>query len=273
MGIKIKHSMLIFLLIIISCETSDLTDEIATKESNEIQLHQNKDLKSSIIYKSIKTNENYSPSDNWDSTQRLHNRMQWVSYMTAQVLLRSEDARILFQNELDNSSVSNTVALEKLLDPNLANLSFYNEFVDEFLLNYHGSGTCDGIGRPRNRPTPPGDTGGATEPQDLDAYLANAYITALLERDCLEFYLPNGFIFIHSTGPGPILSSHIRSTAHPLSAIATSNDAFNHINSCFVDEITVDNSTNGFVILVRPYRSNTGCLYENYYVDFEDFLN
>jgi len=262
MNPRIKLSIFMLLaLATFSCDTNDIAQDALEIENNATQEIQSKTLGVTIDLE-----------DDWHTTERLQNRMQWISYMTAQVLLRSADARTLFQNELDNSGGANVVKLENLLGDHVTDLSFYEEFADEFLLNYYGVEICNGIGRPRNRPSPPGTIGGVAPGTDYDAYLVSSYVAALLNMDCFEFYLPHGFAFLHTTGPGPTITSHIRSTAHPLNNATRSNEGFDHADACIVSEIEVDDDTNGFVLVVRPYR-NTTCLYDKYYVNFEDFLN
>ena len=265
MNPRIKLPTIILLVFVIfSCDTNDITEDTQGIENNTFpEESQSKTSRSPIVLE-----------DDWHSIERFQNRMQWVSYITAQVLLKSADARTLFQNELNNSVSTNVVKLENLLGDDVTDLSFYQEFADEFLLNYHGVEICDGIGRPRNRPAPSetSTTGGVLPGADYDTYLVDAYVASLLNMDCLEFYLPHGFAFLHTTGSGLTLTSHIRSTAHPLTHGARSNKGFNHVNACIVSEIEVDDNTNGFVLVVRPYR-NTNCLYDSYYVNFEDFLN
>ncbi|RZN84763.1 MAG: hypothetical protein EVB11_01545 [Winogradskyella sp.] len=206
----------------------------------------------------------------------LENRMQWISFMTVQVLLRNNDARDQFRDEVLISGTSNAFHIKALLNPDVRNETFKDEFRVVFYLYYNENDVCDGIGRPRGGPKPPGNIGG--DPYDPNAPPSpspfDLYLSSILYDDCLEFYLPNGFnplIGIGGTGG----MAFAKSTAHPLTN-ATTNIGYHHVNSCLVSEITIDNSTLGPIIVVRPLAlvaATLSCSYNNYPVDdFEDFL-
>lgn len=205
-----------------------------------------------------------------DSAIDIENRMQWVAYMTAQVVLRDQDARNQFIAELESSSSFNSFHIENLLGNNVLNQSFKNEFEIEF--NYHynytpgqGSDPCDGIGRPQGRPTPTGAVGGVpvgTTPFDL-------YVSSLLNENCFEFYLPN----YSSLAPiRDLRLDNVKSTAHPMTDRVDRNQGYNHFTACYVSTITIDDNTPGVVILVRPYRNSNNCTYSDYFFHFENFL-
>lgn len=244
-------------LVLTSCDTPETSDET---------------IKNEALLKKETANRSLEEVD-WDNPEEFENQMQWISYMAAQVLLRSEEARQLFQNEIYNSSGSNTIPLENLIGSDIADLSFKNEFRDEFLTNYHENNPCDGIGKPRNRPKPPGTIGGTAPGVDPNDYLVHHYYSVILDGNCLELYMPNGFAFLQATGTFNNVNIPIKTTAHPLT-FDNFNSGFIHNNACSVQEIDViDNSSSGLIIATRPYRNNSNCLYDKYSMNFEDFLN
>lgn len=199
--------------------------------------------------------------------ESLHNKMQWASYITAQTLLNSSDARDQMRDALIASGSINTLNLSDLLSENLANQSFRDEFRAqfEFYLNIHVNDPCSGVGRPEGTPRPTGTLGGMPE-----TLLFDIYVSSLIYEDCLEYYMPNGYVLIPITSPGP--DSLIKSTAHPLDTSPT-NVGYSHTSRCYVAEIDVDDFTTDIIIVVRPYRDDFGCTYEEYDVDFEEFLD
>ena len=215
--------------------------------------------------------KNPDPTNDTFVNDNLENKMQWVSYMTAQVLLNNREARDQFQNEIDNSGGTNVFPLENLLGWNVIDQSFKNAFKDEFLLNYYEDYLCDDIGKPSGRITPP-PVGSFPSDADYDTVLFEGYLATLIDEECFEFYAPNGFttlpINVANNSNAPI-----KSTAHPLNNNATSNEGFKHTNFCFINHTTIDDNTLGSVILIRPYRMDSACDYSEYPFDFTGFLN
>ena len=245
--IKIS-TILLLLFCVYSCETEDIVIQNTVSESFS--------RKSGVV-----TEQSSESID-------LENKMQWVSYMTAQILLNKIDARDDFNDVVVNLGGLNSFPLSTLLEAEYGSEAFIQAFRDEFFLNYNiGNGAndpCNGVGRPDGRPLPTGTLGGM--PDDA---IFSAYISTLLEDDCLEFYLPNGYAPIGGVGGGP---SAIKSTAHPLTN-AISNDGFNHDSACFVSTMTINDNTPGIAIVVRPFRNTTNCTYYDYLINFVDFLD
>lgn len=204
--------------------------------------------------------------------EALQNRMQWVSYMTAHVIIHNVEARNQFRYEANNVSPASIIPLKNLID-NPLNTTFKDAFKDVFLYNYYTTSPCTDGGRPRGRPQPVGVIGGVVPDAEFDTLLFNAYVYSLLEHDCFEFYLPNGFFFLESTDTSNPTNNPIFSTAHPLND-SNNNYGFKNFNSCSVEEVEISDSTFGFVLVVRPFRNSTGCLYSDYPgIEFENFLN
>lgn len=201
----------------------------------------------------------------------IENRMQWVSYMTAQVILRDSGARQEFKDEVEDSGALNAFPIRNLLENDGRNLSFKREFRIEFF--YHFNNTygensedpCDGTGRPEGRPKPTGVLGGMS----LDV-IYQMYILSLLNDNCFEFYLPNGYAPLAPLGSSGFIVP--KSTAHPMTN-AISNEGFSHTSACYVSSITVDDNTPGVIIVVRPFTDGIGCTYYDFLIDFEDFLD
>lgn len=214
---------------------------------------------------------------NNEKEESLENKMQWIAYITAQALLESGEARRVFRDELNATGTPTTVSLRDLIGHTVTDASFLSEFKNQFLYYYHiDSGTsdagCDGSGRPNGRPKPPGTIGGIPPGTDFNSYIFDLYVASILNDDCLEFYLPNGFMYIESIGNSNPMNTPIKSTAHPLRN-ETSNEGFYHTSTCFVTPITINDSIPGFVLVNRPFREDIVCPYDEYAIDFEDFLN
>lgn len=204
--------------------------------------------------------------------EALQNRMQWLSYITAHTIINDVNARNQFRNEANNSTPLNIITLENLIN-NPVNSSFKDAFKDVFLYNYYTTTPCTNGGRPRGRPQPVGVIGGIAPGSDFDTLIFNNYISSLLENNCFEFYLPNGFFFLQSTGISNPTNNPVLSTAHPLNN-SDSNYGFKSFNTCSVEDVNIDNSTSGLILVVRPFRSDNNCSYSDYSViNFEDFLS
>lgn len=241
------------LLFVFSCNTEDIQEEPIQPESMNRQ--------AGLDAGSLTPEE-----------ETLENRMQWVSYMTAQTLLESGEARRAFQNELDATGALTTVSFDAIFGDQVIDLSFFNEFRDQFFYYYNqqpgdSNDPCDGNGRPNGSPKPPGTIGGSS-----NNAIFEFYISSLLTDDCFEFYLPHGFAYLEPVGNQNGFGSPILSTAHPLN-FEPSNEGYKHETKCIVSSMDIDDSTPGFIIVVRPYRAGVVCTYDDYLMDFEDFLD
>ncbi|EDP72171.1 hypothetical protein FBALC1_13757 [Flavobacteriales bacterium ALC-1] len=259
MKLKLKLPLILLVLVFLySCETEEIQEQSSTIESIK--------KKDSDIYKK---------DPNVRAEIDLENRMQWISYMTAQTLLRDDDARQQFENEVVNSGTYNAFHIKALLKENVQNASFKNEFRDVFYLYYNEEDLCDTGGRPRGGPTPPSPIGGIP-PGTIPPSPFELYIDSILHDDCFEFYLPNGYNPLVAVGGGSGGQIVLKSTAHPLNDDAH-NDGYYHNGSyCYnASEISINNNTFGIIIMVRPLRVTIGnCTYDDYSVNnFEDFLD
>lgn len=258
-----KNSKYIFLLLISTFIFSCSTEEAIEDDINSQTL-----LFENEISQRITTNRNDFLQS--DDAFELENKMQWVSYITAQVLKESARARNEFIEELNNSNTPKVLFLESMLNYPNDRKYFFSEFKRVFLRNYISPGSCSGA-KPEGGPHPNGELGGRSTIDYNQVF--EDYLSSILNDDCLEYYLPNGFAYFESTGTGNN-SSPIKSTAHPLNTSA-SNDGYlldyNH-GLCGVEEIDLVDSEPGFIIVVRPFRS-PNCFYDEYDFEFDEFLN
>ncbi len=193
----------------------------------------------------------------------LENKMQWVSYLTAQVLLKDEPARKEFVNLLSNRSPK-VIKLQDILRFDSENNSFREAFEVEF--NYYQTEGND-CGRPEGRPKP--NTQGLRSEVTYSAF--NSYISSLLEDECLELYMPNGFNS-NFEAISSIPPTSITTSAHPLVIPSKFNRGFIHKGRCQIEKSIVSSVTMGTVIIVRPYRLINGCSYKKYSgINFQDF--
>jgi len=189
------------------------------------------------------------------SAEILENDMEWAAYLTAQAILTNESAKAQFMSALSNSEFVNIVRIEDLLGPNLINLSFRNAFEERF--NYFDNlpdcGRCPG--------------GRLDKPEQVNCSGFCSYLKVLLNENCLEIVLPNGF--------NPNISV-VSSTAHPLNLDAF-NDAYIHteddVTYRIINNINVSTFTNPLV--VRPFIDVlNGCKYDAYSeLNFTYFLH
>ena len=182
---KIK-SLLIMLvaLVVYSCSTNDINEEITDSET----------FNKEVIKNSKKNETNDTNSYRTiDEIEDLGLRMLWVSYMTAEVIMKDDYARRQFEEEFDATGGTNVVRLENLLSVDAPFDHFREAFKQEFLYHYHnndGDGyspcTGSGGGKPSGRPSPLTDGGGFILDDDE---LFNRYVNELLDDECLEYFL------------------------------------------------------------------------------------
>lgn len=192
-------------------------------------------------------------------------QLQWVSFITANVILNKPDAREEFIAQIGRVD-PDVVKLEDILVDRSA---FETAFKQQFLF-YNGitDDRCSGGTKdPKGNPKPPGAIGGCPEDSCL-SNLYEEYIEYLIEQNCIEIYIPNGYT---------MTTIMIHSTAHPLT-----NDGFNEAyivpEQCdgeFIISPFNINSLNN-VLIARPYRGNdAACSYSEYshITNFTDFLD
>ena len=247
-------------LFIFSCSKDQIVDNDINLEEPVLQ---------NQVSQETKTNRNNSRETEEVIRRKLLNKMEWISYITAQVLNRSANARVEFREQLGNPNSSTALSLNSMLGNPSVNRQFRAEFKRIFIQNYMASGgSCTNGGHPEGGPHPNGELGGRSS-IDYDQIFED-YISSLLDDDCLEYYLPNGFAYFESTTNNN--SSPIKSTSHPLSTSrVNSGFLFNDIVFCTVEPIRITGATTGIIIVVRPFRS-PNCFYNEYDFDFNDFL-
>lgn len=267
--LKLFAALFIFVCFF-ACTTDELQEETSTNKLTEEN--------TSISLSGPMNSFGIETDDDESKEIDLENRMQWISYITAQAIMRSNDAKQQFENEVTNSGSAKAFQIANLLDDNVLDSSFKDEFRDVFYLYYDSEFSCTGNGKPKGGPTPPSPIGG-TAPGTIPPTPFELYVSSILYDDCFEFYLPNGFSPLaamngSSTGGAVFL----RSTAHPLTN-ASSNEGYYHSNTntsnCSVTEITANDNTGGPLIVIRPVITNSSqCTYDKYSVNnYEEFLD
>ncbi|CAL2055169.1 hypothetical protein [Tenacibaculum sp. 190524A05c] len=212
--------------------------------------------------KNAKSNSGFAASN----TNLLENKMQWFSYITTEVLMTSYEARQEFQAILNSSSTANVIKLSALLSSGANNTNFMSVFESKFDF-YQYSNQEDGTVRPNERPRPGTGGGPGLAPGSSEFEL---YLSSLLYEDCLELYLPNGFI---SFGLNSNDITSILSSAHPLSSDDHNDEAYLFLNTYAETKTSVNENTSGNIIITRPYKNRGNCLYLDYInIDFTDFL-
>ncbi len=254
------------LLVLLACEgNTEIIEEI---EAENIE----KELKGRRI-----------PFQN-NTNAKLQKKLQWVSYITAQVIMSDNSNRIEFFNALQGRKV---ITLHELIGEH-SNLNFKSQFKN-VLRSYiqkdppkkdpifgtqsppHPIITCDEDVEEICLMPPGAYNEGAT----------NAFLRSILEKNCIELYLPEG---LH-----PLVNQNlpysITSTAHPLSHDSF-NSGFRHssIASPKSDPngvLSVSNVSQNYlgiitdnVIVARPYKNSSNCTYQEYLLlNFTTFLN
>ncbi len=241
------------LLLVISCENGESID------SDRIE---------SIKYLKAEKHALDIPTSDFESEKEaFENRMEWIAYMTAQLLLKNNASKQQFIDAMNNSVHTNVVKLEELLSSSVDNQSFISDFETEFNFYQEEEVSRYGCSRPSGRPTPPNPPSVAAadfQPTDFELY-----VSSLLNDDCLELYMPNGY----NDGIASESLVVIKSTAHPLDDY-NSNYGYVHVGVCNILEEIIDKFSNGNIIVVRPYRKFNVCTYEEYAdVNFRNFLN
>ena len=248
------HKLAFALLIIIniqSCEKENVNDE--TNSQN---------IQKTDMYARGKAEAQVHISD----TEALENNMQWVAFMTAQILIKEVDGANQFVNLCNSGMINNDHAIVKLSDLlsiQQTDQSFRDAFEHEFnIFNDYVQNPCENQGKPKLRPTPPPCD---PMPCALPNQTFEAYIDYLLEEHCLEIYVTAGLD----------LSQNIFSSAHPMNT-TNMNIGFEHYdsNECNVNQISIHGSVIGNIydnlIVVRPYRAADECDYDEF-SEIEDF--
>ncbi|MDH7445379.1 hypothetical protein [Aquimarina sp. 2201CG14-23] len=160
--------------------------------------------------------------------ESLENIMQWVSYLTAQALVRNESAESFFVNTLVNGSVENTITLESLLDNDNV---FRDAFLEEFYY-YHIGSVCRDI-TPSGGPRPTDGAGSGT--------IGFLYTHMLLNDYDFEFYLPNGY---------NQSLDNVKSSAR-VDRMLGDLQGYNHFDRCKVEEITINSNDRGNILILK----------------------
>ena len=250
-----KNAYLVLLLFIIcvSCTKENFI------ENNETVITYEETSKSSLNNRLA-----ISPAPN-----PLENKMEWAAFLAAQAIVSDQDALEHFIDVItttpSNSQGDIVIKLENLLGSNVIDSRFRNAFQDRFEYYNNGLNGSSCGGRPSGgvHPPPIGDNSCSTVFCD--------YLRLLLDDNCLEIVLPDGF-----GQPNDAEIFWVNSTAHPMN-LHLFNDVYTHrTSSCFTtSSVITNNNVDDYdnVILVRPYSSFlNNCDYESYSIDFTLFL-
>ncbi len=222
----------------------------------------------------VDQNETGGEDDCCHEENMFERQLHWFSFLTAEILVHNAEIRSAFA--LEFGTIRNyTIPAEDLIGPNALIPSFDQEFFDIMTAYIE-----DGNGWPNSNQTPPpippvigGLPGGNAEA------LTALYYTIILDDNCVELYLPNGF---NLSVPSP----EITTTAHPLTD-ATSNEGkhwhFSPLVQGYIWPPVVVNpaytATNDNIFVARPVRNAVAppsdpCSYTLYSgIDFTDFLD
>lgn len=206
------------------------------------------------------------------SREAFESMMQWTSYLTAQALYYDSAAESQFISVLqsDISSPNKIISLEDLLGHNVSNSSFRLAFREQFF--HYVDIDCDNTGggfgplEGSPKPHPPIEI---ADPNNCDLVFAN-FLTALLDNNCLEFYLPLGY---------DASDNNWTSTAHTLTT-SLQNECYLHPIDTYTTTLIKISNLNTYhnPIMVRPIRKYgpmfPDCMYPDYAgIDFSLFLD
>ncbi|MFC4633099.1 hypothetical protein ACFO3O_04230 [Dokdonia ponticola] len=289
---QIPYVVAFFLTLFIGCQTDD-----AILESDALHLSIQQDQKEIRLEDTLQNRGFSSAPFLTPEAIELERIMQWVSYITADVLFNDEVARNAFINELYSASSSmkpfillNDVLGNEVHDQDPFKAAFRNSYKN-ILLEIYQITNIECPGGATERP-PTGSNGGNGSPVFIDTFnqrsisiqdinaLVEEFMNYIITEECLEIYFPKGI-----TNSSEYAS--ITSTAHPLIARATESLGYKrYITQIIcgdVNEIVYQdvnrayiNSTDGPVVLVRPTRfspNQTSCEYTAYNFDFTTFMN
>ncbi len=288
---RIPYVVASFLTLFIGCQTDD-----APLESDALDLSIQQEQKKIQLEDDIQNRDFDTMYSLTPEAIELERKMQWVAYITADVLFNDGIARNEFVNQLysTNSTTKPFILLNDVLgsqidihDPFKA--AFRNSYKN-ILLEVYQITTIECPGGATERP-PTGSGGGNGSPiiighfnqrsvsiPDIDG-LVEEFMNYIVTEECLEIYFPVGI----ANSPG---YSSITSTAHPLIARANVSLGYKRFVSpgCLEgNEIVYQdvnqgyaNSTDGPIVIVRPTRFSSGpisCDYTAYTFDFTSFMD
>ena len=195
--------------------------------------------------------------------EQFESMLQWISYITAEVLITDGgNAEEEFVDAL-NASMSNAIEIGDLLGFDKDDTEFYQAFRARYLYHLTVGDPGDPEGPGGSSPTlwpAAGGTGGD---------LWHLFLVAINDNNCLEYYLPNGY---------DRTMNIITTTGHPITTALT-NDAYSHDGDMTPVETVLNNFNVGNKrnpILVRPDRllSPVDCQYVMFPgIDFEAYLD
>lgn len=235
-----KSSPYLITLFFITCFSCQSIDDIDTNESSTKE-----DV--NVANKSIAL-----PTP----AKRFENNMEWAAYLAAQAIITNANAKAQFINTINNSGFVKNVELENLLGQSVLDPSFRNAFEEQYVYfsNLSGCLRC------------PGGTVNPTGMESADCSGFCEYLMILLEENCLEIFLPNGFTSLSTT---------ISSTAHPLN-LDLLNDAYIHTENGINLKTISNTNVLTFInpLVVRPFINDVNdCEYDEYSeINFSLFL-
>ncbi|WP_299679015.1 hypothetical protein [uncultured Tenacibaculum sp.] len=265
-----KITRLLFIcsvLLTIACEDSAKELEILDHKNAEFELNE----RSQIII----------PHSNQDN--QLQKKLQWVSYISAQVIMTKMTNRVELSNYIQGRE---SVTLNELIGES-SNLNFKSEFLN--ILRDHIDNSPPNRDPIHGTQTPPkplitceDDLGDCLTPvgSNLTQRAMQFFLNSVLNENCIELYFPE---VLHPLAPVHLPHS-ITSTAHPLnyndvnfgfhhsSVISEESDNNGVTEVDRVNHNYLDNFTDN-VIVARPYTNLSNCRYEEYLLlNFSGFL-
>lgn len=246
-------------LLLLSCEKQD--PQFVDETNASINSHENT------------ATSKFTETDN--SHDQFERSMQWISYITAETLLRDPGSRNEFLTVLQRSDEGFSVPLSKMIGKSSHTPKFKAKFTELLTFYIDPDDIRPDLGKdiPQH---PVGSNNGGSQRANTAAIMAEEFMTEMTREHCLEFFIPTY----------PVFNQNYTtiSTAHPLSNDDI-NDAFfldyelntrtGHTNTTafIVDKVNMSSATN--LLLLRPERRNDGvCDYDDLnFIDFKDFLN
>ena len=212
---KTIFQFLIFIFLITSCQTEDISQEGPQN-----------------IFDTSAKRKPIAKQD--DALKIFENRMQWASFITAEVLIFDEASREQIEALLNTSS-GRSIAFDDLVGPKTKTSGFHKKFVDR--LQYYVTSPAWGPDHQQEHPDYPVVRN--INPNLLDPeILVEEYLDYMLNQRCVELYFPKDLQF-HNR------SYHlgIASTADPLNGAQENTGYivyFDVVNNVWSEQVTVN---------------------------------
>lgn len=245
-------------------------------DANDLEIFTNKQQKYELHGKLIN-------SFQIDTISIFQKKLQWISYISAQVIMKESSNRIELFNHLQGRE---TITLNELIGED-SNLNFKTEFLN--ILREHidlSPPDRDPIHGTQSPPKPlitcEDDLGDCLFPGtvNLTEIAVQFFLQSVLEQNCIELYFPEGLSPLININ----LPYSITSTAHPLnhnsfnfgyhhSSTVSSRSDDNGVTETYMINTSYLDILNDNVIVARPYINETNCIYPEYLlINFHTFL-